>query len=77
MHDKNPATSDPFHNESDLLRQIALFQRKAAALSAPRNRHQLAMRELYLGIIAHCRGELEELGELAESTGSPRRAERG
>ena len=61
MPSKPARAADPFSNETELLKQIALFQRKASELADARSQHQLDMRELYLRIANECRHELEAL----------------
>jgi hypothetical protein len=61
--------SDPFRNETELLKQIALFQRKAAALDDDNSSHRHGMRDLYLGIITQCRNDLSALGNPCDIRG--------
>lgn len=63
------APRDPFRNETELLKQIALFQRKAQALDNCHTPHQRDMRALYLRIVAQCRSDLAMLGQPAASPG--------
>ena len=59
MPDRLARDADPFSNETELLKQIALFQRKARELEPANSKHQKDMRELYLQVIAECRLQLE------------------
>ncbi len=59
---------DPFRNETDLIKQIALFQRKAAKLQDCYTPHQRAMLKLYTGIEKHCRAELRAFQEEVQLT---------
>ena len=56
-----PRKSDPFHNETELLKQIALFQGKISALGEARTPHKRAMRSIYATILDQCRASLDEL----------------
>lgn len=53
--------TDPFNNETELLKQIALFQRKAKALDSDGSTHKQDMRDLYLQIVSNCRHDLSQL----------------
>ena len=59
MPDRLARDADPFSNETELLKQIALFQRKARELEPANSKHQKDMRELYLQVVAECRLKLE------------------
>ena len=52
---------DPCNNETELLKQITLFQRKADAVAQDASPYKRAMRSIYMTIIGHCR---ESLGGL-------------
>lgn len=61
MSNRNDQRLDPFNNETELLKQISLFQRKADALEGNPSAHKQTMRDLYLTIVDHCRDALEQL----------------
>jgi hypothetical protein len=52
---------DPFDNETELLKQISLFQRKAETLAVDESAHRRAMHSIYLAIIGHCREALQQM----------------
>ncbi|MBT6274958.1 MAG: hypothetical protein HOI95_12565 [Chromatiales bacterium] len=52
---------DPFRNETELLKQIGLFQRKIARLGPCETEHHQSMSALYTDIIKICRAELDAL----------------
>ena len=54
-------STDPFHNETELLKQIALFQSKISTLGNGQSAHKRAMRSIYTMIVAQCRTALEDL----------------
>ena len=56
-----PVSPDPFHNETELLKQITLFQGKISALGEARTPHKRAMRSIYATILDQCRASLDEL----------------
>ena len=60
------ANHDPFHTETELLKQIGLFQRKAAKLDDATS-HGRMMHELYSAIVIECREELNNLDMESES----------
>ncbi|MEM7404469.1 MAG: hypothetical protein AAF458_04210 [Pseudomonadota bacterium] len=61
MSNRNDERLDPFNNETELLKQISLFQRKADALESHPSAHKQTMRDLYLTIVEHCRDALDKL----------------
>ena len=61
MPEHHTRGADPFSNETELLKQIALFERKAHKLDHANSQHQRDMRSLYLRIAAECRHELEAI----------------